>query len=121
MEIIKDRHQVFVRKPFVAFFTELGCGYTFDLDDQRNPILNTPDAKKSYDYCMAHPEKFPAAWNVTMYEKYSWTEPAIGRCDCGQEFPLEAIHFGACQCPKCGRWYNAFGQALLPPEEWEGF
>lgn len=26
---------------------------------------------------------------------------------------------GACQCPKCGKWYNIFGQALLDPEFWE--
>lgn len=119
MEIIKERHPVFDRKPILAFFDEPGCGYTFYLDEQMRPILNSPEAKKNYDFCMAHPEEFKTAWNKIMYEKYEYTEPSIGRCSCGKEFPLEPVYLGAVQCPNCGQWYNLFGQELLPPEQWE--
>jgi hypothetical protein len=31
---------------------------------------------------------------------------------------LEDQYYAACQCPKCGQWYNIYGQHLRPPEEW---
>jgi hypothetical protein len=39
----------------------------------------------------------------------------IGVCDCGEELPLQ---FFTEECPKCGTLYNAFGQELLPQDEW---
>ena len=48
-----------------------------------------------------------------------WVEPAIGKCVCGEEVVLENQYMGACECPKCGQWYNIYGQSLIPPEYWE--
>lgn len=50
--------------------------------------------------------------------EYSYTKPAVVQDECGVPFELENQHMGACQCPKCGNWYNLFGQELLPPEQW---
>lgn len=51
---------------------------------------------------------------------HSWTANAIGICDiCGADVELYDGYMGACQCPKCGQWYNMAGQQLVPPEQWE--
>ena len=42
-----------------------------------------------------------------------------GTCRCGETVYLHDQYRAACQCQKCGRWYNLFGQELLPPEMWE--
>lgn len=51
--------------------------------------------------------------------KNHWVEPAVGECVCGEEIVLENQYMGACQCPRCGQWYNIYGQSLIPPEYWE--
>ena len=51
--------------------------------------------------------------------KIRWVEPAVGKCYCGHEVILENQYMGACQCSRCGQWYNVFGQTLLSPELWE--
>ena len=48
-----------------------------------------------------------------------YKEPAHGTCICGEEVSLWDQYYGACECPKCGRWYNLFGQELVAPEHWE--
>lgn len=52
--------------------------------------------------------------------KYQWDyfDPAIAECACGKQIALENEYLGACQCPKCGQWYNLFGQELVDPEYW---
>lgn len=51
-------------------------------------------------------------------ERESRYIPAIAKCDCGEEFPLENQYLGACECPGCGQWYNLFGQELNDPSTW---
>lgn len=44
----------------------------------------------------------------------------VGKCDCGEEIILMCFPpTYACDCPNCGQYYNAVGQKLKPPEEWE--
>ena len=76
------------------------------------------EAKRNYENCMAHPEQFKVFAEVQKYVNY-YTEPAHGTCSCGEEVELYDQYYGACQCPKCGQWYNLFGQSLVPPECWE--
>ena len=76
------------------------------------------EAKQNYEYCMAHPEEFETFAEVTRWVN-RYTEPAHGTCSCGEEVELYDQYYGACQCPKCGQWYNLFGQSLVPPEQWE--
>ncbi len=76
------------------------------------------EAKQNYENCMAHPEQFKVFAEVQKFVNH-YTEPAHGTCSCGEEVELYDQYYGACQCPKCGQWYNLFGQSLVPPECWE--
>jgi hypothetical protein len=42
--------------------------------------------------------------------------PKVIEC-CGEK--LELTDSLTNECDECGRLYNAFGQSLRPPEEWE--
>lgn len=92
-------------------------GFSFPCDANGTPVLN-PEARENYEYCMKHPEKFQA-WNVVRKHKWSWKNPATGDCICGEHIELIDEYEGACECPKCGRWYNLFGQELIHPKYWE--
>ena len=37
---------------------------------------------------------------------------------CGAEFYLQDEYLGACECPRCGQWFNLFGQELTDPRGW---
>ena len=92
-------------------------GFGFPCD--RNGKVNIPpEAAANLAWCMEHPEKF-VRFNEVIAHKRSYTEPGHGTCICGAEVDLYDQYFGACQCPGCGRWYNIFGQELLPPNQWE--
>lgn len=105
----------------LRFFVDAGGGCEFPCDANGNVKLNqmTEVAIENYKDCLAHPEKFPYAYNeVHEYRRWIKDSP-YGTCHCGERVYLENQYMGACQCPKCGQWYNLFGQDLLPPNEWE--
>lgn len=93
-------------------------GFGFPCDEHGTPKDLSPAAVANLDYCRKHPEKFVRAGEVIRRER-TYKEPAKGRCHCGQWVYLTDDYYGACQCPKCGQWYNLFGQELLSPEHWE--
>lgn len=94
-----------------------GCWFACDSSGKVNENL-PKEAKTNLEYCLTHPEDFKR-WNEIKRTEREYTEPAHGTCACGTEVELYDQYYGACQCPKCGRWYNLFGQSLLPPEQWE--
>ena len=101
------------------FYGEEHAGFGFPCDAAGNVLpFQCEEAKQNYEYCMAHPEDFKTFAHVTKYVSH-YTEPAHGTCSCGEEVELYDQYYGACQCPKCGQWYNLFGQSLVPPECWE--
>ena len=91
-------------------------GFVFPCSSDGEPILN-PAAKKNYDFCMAHPEKF-VMYNEVVGYKWRYRANASGTCHCGEQIELHDEYLGACSCPRCGRWYNLFGQELEPPSRW---
>lgn len=93
-------------------------GYGFPCDEYGNLLNLTDEAKKNLEWCKAHPEKF-VRFNEVVAIRQTYTEPARGTCVCGATVILEDQYYGACKCPNCDRWYNLFGQSLLPPECWE--
>ena len=93
-----------------------GFAFPCDKDGKLLPDV-TECARHNYEECMAHPEEWET-WNHFHTIRRSYTEPAHGTCICGREVILYDQYYGACQC-ECGRWYNLFGQELLPPEQWE--
>ena len=95
---------------------ENGFGFPCDKVGKVKDI--SPEAVANLAWCMEHPEKFVRFNKVVKYTR-SYTVPGHGTCSCGAEVDLYDEYYGACQCPKCGQWYNLFGQELLPPEQWE--
>lgn len=96
-----------------------GFGFPCDRDgkliesEEQNPV-----AHENYRRCMKHPEQFDR-FNEVVRRERRYREPGHGTCICGAEVELYDQYYGACQCPECGRWYNLYGQSLLPPEQWE--
>lgn len=93
-------------------------GYGFPCNESGSVVDIPPEAVANLAWCMEHPEKFVRAGEIVTYRN-RYREPARGTCICGQEVILTDEYYGACQCEKCGQWYNLFGQSLLPPDEWE--
>lgn len=94
-------------------------GYGFPCDANGNVLpLKCEAARKNLAYCREHPDEFVRAGEILTY-RIRYKEPAHGICTCGQDVPLTDEYCGACQCHICGRWYNLFGQELLPPDQWE--
>ena len=103
----------------IFYYNEERGGFGFPCDQAGNLLPFRFDAaRENYEYCMAHPEEFETFAEVRKFVS-RYTEPAHGTCTCGSEVTLYDQYCGACQCEKCGRWYNLFGQELLPPEQWE--
>lgn len=92
-------------------------GFSFPCNEKGEPDLN-PASRENYEFCLAHPEKF-VRFNKVIKEKHRYKKHAQGTCGCGEEVILYDEYMGACSCPKCGQWYNLFGQALISPEFWE--
>lgn len=93
-------------------------GLSFPSDKDGNPVMEKENtaAWDNYKYALEHPEKYIDKGAVE--REYSYRRPALVKDDCGEEFELFDQHGGACQCPRCGNWYNLSGQALKPPSEW---
>ena len=94
------------------------AGYGFPCDQEGNLYDMNEDAKRNYENCLNHPEYF-VRYNELVAETRSYREPAHGKCHCGETVYLTNDYMGACECPKCGQWYNVWGQELLPPEKWD--
>lgn len=105
----------------LRFYVDAGGGCEFPCDADGNVKLDSmmEAAINNYNDCLVHPEKFPYAFNeVKEYRRRIKDEP-YGTCHCGERVYLINEYMGACQCGKCGQWYNLFGEELLPPSEWE--
>lgn len=100
-----------------------GCknGYAFPCDANGKLLQSeeeNPCAHANLRRCLEHPEKFERFNKIVKYERIG-KDNAHGTCSCGNEVELWDQYIGACQCGKCGKWYNLFGQELVPPEHWE--
>lgn len=107
----------------IVFYSEPGGGFGFPCDEQGNVAIKDlqPAAIKNYEYALAHPEKFPYAYNEIEKRRNTWKEPASGICKCGKRISLTDDYLGACECPHCGQWWNLFGQQLQPVEHWNDY
>ena len=100
-------------------FTVDGGGFSFKADPLGNVIIENEDQRANYEYALAHPEIFTEEYNEFRRRTYTYVEPAHGTCRCGANVELYDQYQGACECPRCGQWYNLYGQELLSPECWE--
>ena len=93
-------------------------GFEFPCDENGNvPDDLNPAARKNYEWCLEHPERFDR-FNKVVKRVNRYKENARGTCKCGNEIELWNEYLGGCECPHCGRWWNMFGQELNPPETW---
>lgn len=106
-----------ILKCYIAFTDREGNGFNFACDKHGNLFKMSSEAKENYEFCISHPELF-YTYNEFRTEKLYYTIPASGTCVCGEDVVLTGNYYGATQCPKCGRWYNNFGQRLKDPEYW---
>lgn len=115
--LVRGGYKTSVEYTLEFFFDRTG-GFSFPCDEYGNILpLKSPEAAENLEWCRNHPEKFE--FIEIRRRKYNWREPDSGTCYCGERVELVDEYCGACQCPKCGQWYNLFGQELLSPEEWE--
>lgn len=112
----KREKEEYFRRDFQAIGEPNGCGFSFECDADGNPTSENEGQKENFKYAIAYPEKFKDLGAV--HHVHEYTVPAHGTCDCGEIVYLTDQYLGACECPGCGRWYNLFGEELLPPEEW---
>lgn len=104
----------------IIYEYEDGSGFAFPCDSQGNIYVSElPEAAwKNLQWCIENANRFVKV-NELEVNKWRYRVPASGTCDCGNEIDLIGYYYGATRCEKCGRWYNVFGQELLPPEDWE--
>lgn len=118
MEIIRGKLVKEVTYELLFYF-DSDSWYGFPCDKDGNILENhmTDSARINYQWCIEHPEKFQTFKCVKKYE-HIYREPNKGKCSCGEMIELYDEYMGACECPRCGKWYNLSGQELLPPSEW---
>lgn len=119
-QIIKERERVTeIEYQLIFDMDGHGNGIWIPCDENGNIVDNLNESmKKNYQWCLDHPEKFICKPYVHKTQ-WSYMENAIAQCHCGEKFELYDEYMGACDCPKCGQWYNLFGQELKNPYEWE--
>lgn len=119
MEVIKERTPVKETFYQINFFPletgEICAGYYCNEEGEIQKDKNSPQAYENYFKDLENPN---LGHSVRHYTR-RYYENAIGKCSCGEEVELYDQYMGACECPKCKRWYNTFGQELNPPETWK--
>lgn len=94
-------------------------GFAFPCDENGVLLDGVPEcAMENYKWCLERPDKF-VRFNKVVKNERRVRENAYGTCACGNKVELYDEYYGACQCEKCGQWYNLSGQELLPPEDWQ--
>jgi hypothetical protein len=90
-------------------------GFAFTCDKDGNVSDDMPQAaKENLAKCKANAFSKPIHFVGILTRGWSYVEPRIGLCDCGQEVILD--HFtNTCEC---GRDYNSSGQELAPRSQW---
>lgn len=115
MKMLTSRCKVRIVNYSLDFLND-GCGYYFNCDSLGN-LLN-PANEPKYRECLAHPDDYDT-FNELTTSTYTYTEPATGRCECGEVIEVVDDYMGACECPHCGLWHSLDGQLLSPPDGWE--
>lgn len=115
MKIIRERRRVTEEYHEHAFVWkhDKSAGFSFGCDKNGNILSTNHAAIENYNNCIS------GAYDVIDYgvqkRSYNYTEPAVGKCDCGAEVDLLGF---TNTCDTCGADYNMFGQLLAPREQW---
>lgn len=119
IKIIKQREPETIIDRYIEFTykDDPEAGFVFPALPNGEPdFANMPDAAQTnYMNCLNDDRLEGPEFKV---EKREYMNPAVGECICGREVILDAGYGDAIMCD-CGKWYNLYGQELLPPEYWE--
>ena len=100
-----------------SYIDDPDAGFSFPATPFGEPDFAsmTPEDRANYEACLKDDRLTASEFNVS---EWTYIEPAVGICSCGEEVILDCDYAGAVRC-ECGRWYNLFGQSLKDPEYWE--
>ena len=114
------RAQMVTETNYLLYFDDgHGNGYAFPCDENGTVDTDMPEAATSnYEFCRKHPDQFKRA-NQIKKVTCRYREEAHGTCDCGEKVYLVNEYYGACECDRCGKWYNLRGEEIQSPETWE--
>ena len=105
-----ERHEYYLSYDYVD---KPGAGFSFPCEKDGTPIPSKhKKARSNRKYVTDHPDEF--IFKGIVHYDTTYTRPAIGRCECGEEVTLDGF---TCPC-ECGRDYNSFGQLLSPRSQW---
>lgn len=103
----------------LVFDDGCGNGYWFPCDESGKVFDDLNQAAlENHNWCLKNPDRF-VRFNKVVKDSWTVRDAAYGTCHCGNRVDLYDMYYGACQCDKCGQWYNLSGQELLPPEDWQ--
>lgn len=77
---IVTRNPVQIIERSIEFTTDDGCGFSFDCDSNGKPTFSCAEARKNYEYAIAHPEEF-VEYNELVVRKRAFIEPATALVD----------------------------------------
>lgn len=116
MEIIVERERI-EKTVYVLSFVykdDPHAGFSFDCDAQGNYIHGEPEGHTNYLKCLSG--EYNVYFEGLISYDHSYTQYAIGRCQCGGEVHLSRF---TNECEDCDRLYNQSGQRLAAREEWD--
>jgi hypothetical protein len=118
IKIIEGKRET-ITEYSLNFYLDPTGGFSFPCDEKGNITeALAPEGIENLKFCREHPEKFYRPGYVEK-RQYTIKNRNIGICNCGVKFEMYEQYLGSCQCPRCGQWYNLWGQELLPPDRWE--
>ena len=119
LKILKERQPTTIKEYFIEFYykDDPNAGFCFPAYPNGDPDFSsmTSEAQANYEACLKDERLTEAEFTTSVH---TYTEPAEGRCICGNRVVLDTDYMGAVRC-ECGRWYNLFGQSLRDPKYWE--
>jgi len=115
MKIIKQRERKTNVRCYLSFkwSDTLGSSFSFDCDENGNVLPMQKEANNNYQKCING--EYDVIAEGIQKDKWSYTEPAIGKCSCGEEVILSSF---TNTCDKCDSDYNMQGDLLAPRSQW---
>lgn len=116
-------HQIISRREFVTvtkyvrgfyWIDDPGSGFSFPCDADGNLDMATMSPEALDNLLLALTDE-RVAYSGVEEQDWSYTEPAVLRCDCGEHVSLDGF---TCTCERCGADYNSSGQRLAPRSQW---
>lgn len=117
----RERIQYYTYSQFFERVDRPGSGFAFPCTMEGTILVSemTDGGRDTLDKVLAG--EIPGLKEPVLQESlHRYTQTAIFQCAvCRSEFLAKLDSTGACECPKCGRLYNGFGQPLTPRSQWE--